>query len=375
MSHRTSFAFIAAVLIGGASLAGSSGCSSDLPACPADGALTTLPFDANRLDHIVPLGQLNPPGHTIPTAHMYWNVTNPGTQRTELRAPGAIIVTHVKRSEFSYTQDDYAIRFDVCEDLGGELSHVTELSPKLEEALGAFRCDPERTVADGTVTDCVASGRVSFEPGEVIGYIGDLPDNMGVDFGMSDRRITHTFMNEDRFSHMLHYVAAYDYFTDSIKSQLAGYLGTLDGSRRTLEPLGGEYAYDVAGTARGSWYRIDGVTAFDDDYAIAMAPDNVFPDVMAFSIANVGTDEDATVLYFDPLDSGFVRRSFADVVADGNVYCFDELYYDRALTSPSPSAIKVEVLEGETLNVEIVAGSCGAAPFGFDESEMFTMER
>ena len=39
-----------------------------------DHPFTTYPVDFERIRSITPLGNLNPPGHTFPTDHMYFNI-------------------------------------------------------------------------------------------------------------------------------------------------------------------------------------------------------------------------------------------------------------------------------------------------------------
>lgn len=60
------------ILAGGVGLFALVACGESeksLPTCPEGALFTELPFELERMDHVVPLGQLNPPGHTIPTAH------------------------------------------------------------------------------------------------------------------------------------------------------------------------------------------------------------------------------------------------------------------------------------------------------------------
>src|SRR5689334_8944172 len=71
--------------------------SSSVPQ-PADVPAGTLrlrvsPIDVGEIRFITPLGNLNPPAHTIPTDHIYFYFANPSTEqsgarRMEFRAPG-----------------------------------------------------------------------------------------------------------------------------------------------------------------------------------------------------------------------------------------------------------------------------------------------
>lgn len=41
------------------------------------GVLSVLPLDTSTLSAVSPLGNLAPPGHVLPTDHVYWYFVNP----------------------------------------------------------------------------------------------------------------------------------------------------------------------------------------------------------------------------------------------------------------------------------------------------------
>ena len=47
------------------------------PTCDSESIFTISPTNFDSIEHIVSLGNLNPPGHTFPTGHMYIYLTNP----------------------------------------------------------------------------------------------------------------------------------------------------------------------------------------------------------------------------------------------------------------------------------------------------------
>jgi hypothetical protein len=65
--------FRRAILGGLAALAVAIPAAAQTPISPNAPTFTASPLGLDRLLHIIPLGNLNPPGHTFPTNHMYFN--------------------------------------------------------------------------------------------------------------------------------------------------------------------------------------------------------------------------------------------------------------------------------------------------------------
>lgn len=69
------------------------------PGCPSSGAVFTVsPTDSSAFAYLIPLGNLSPPDHTIPTDHVYYvfpGAMNQGPPPvTSVRAPATI---HIHR--------------------------------------------------------------------------------------------------------------------------------------------------------------------------------------------------------------------------------------------------------------------------------------
>ena len=291
-------------------------------------AFTVSPILLDRISGIVPLGQLNPPAHTLPTRHQYWYTgtisdnINPNF-RALLYSPGKIWVTKISETKYEDREYeyDYCVEFAICKNITGYFGHVTNLSPALKNLIAnelSTNCDSYSTTTE-SLTTCTYNVFYKMDAGELIGSVSYYGT---IDFGMDDNNSKLNFANSSRWSYMVTAVNPLNYFSADIRKAIEAKVGNWDGSLfRTTQPIGGTIEYDVVGTAQGTWVIAD----FDDkifaeSQAVSLVYDNINPSLGAFSIGNIGTNFDSKVLTFQPQDSGFINRKFNQVTADGNVY-------------------------------------------------------
>ncbi len=345
--------------------------------CPDSPVLTVLPFSAADMGSVAPLGQLNPPSHTLPTDHMYFNYTTPGSKKLTIYAPGDMVITQVLRAAYSNRTYpyDYTIDFGLCHSLTGRYAHVLTLEPRLLEKMGDLSDCSSYSTADETLTNCKSTKKVSLKAGDVIGYGGEVAAMNGMDFGIRDSRVSNSFINTDRNKSYVHSASPYNYYTAALKQVIASKLISNDSVTRVAEPLGGEIAYDVAGTAQGSWFKVGG-SGFEEGHALALAKDNYLPGILAFSISQLGTAQDSKVLFFSTQSSGNVRAPFTSVSSVGTVYCYDSLYSDRVFQTAVSNTIALLQLQsnGQLLFDVQTAASCGSGPWAMSASAV-TLER
>jgi hypothetical protein len=254
---------------------------------------STPPIALGFVNGWVPLGNLNPVAHTMPTDHqsLYYGPT--GGASIPIVAPTAMWVTRAKISQYSTGIGDYSLEFQPCLDVMGEFGRVSAILAKIVDQLGPFdqNCKTHSPSPGQSVTQCsTMNGAVKFEAGETIGTVGTVATNIALDFSLWDKRKTPiTFANSARweFSYTgfdrFHVVAGSDYFTEPAKSLIAAKLGSSDGAtQRTVAPLGGTIATDSVGV-QGSWF-LPGVSSFPESQHLAIARDNVNPDTFVFSI-------------------------------------------------------------------------------------------
>jgi hypothetical protein len=342
MSRLTGLALIAIatcgtlIACGGGNGTGPS--TDDLAQCASGTALFSVsPVPLNDLLGWVPLGNMNPPGHTFPTNHQYLYHTNPGSgtlHTVPVVAPGNVVITRARRTTYSTDgHSDFAIDFAACREVLGNLGHIGALSATLAEQVGAFDvgCNTYSPEPGLTVTACSSRNlSIALTPGAAIGTAGGTPGVYGLDFGLWDTRVTPiTFANPSQWvqnsDHIddYHVVAPSDYYSEPMRSTIAARLGSGDGTiLRTIAPLGGTIALDVAGTAQGYWFK-PGQPHFPESPHLAFVPDNVNPSRMVLSIGTSQPGIASGGWSFLPAANGQVNRTPASITADGQLQCAD----------------------------------------------------
>jgi len=272
--------------------------------------------------------------------------------------PGDGWIEHIERKETQGEGTDYTVRFALCDELRGYFHHMGTVDPAILDRTGRFRHCETYSTADQTITRCEASPNLWVEAGTTLGTVGFYGT---LDFGLDDRRRELSFANPERFTEFLWAACPFDYYRDPPRADLEALLGAWDGSeRRTAEPVCGQVAWDIPGYASGSWVLADAPPdAFVEEYGVALVRDNVDPTRGAFSLGNVGTLADGSVLHFAPETSGVVNRRFEDVRAGAGVHCYDGW--------GGGGHMLIEMVDEATLRLEFFgSGSCGFGPWSFE---------
>ena len=352
--------------------------------------LTHSPLDYDDFINIVPLGNLNPSGHTFPTDHIYWRLRPKNTNKpyilsitSPLISPGDGWITEISSSEHLYatpTFTDYSFKLVFCEEFNIEFGHVSSLSEKLEKAFDNAKrnCDKYDT-GGGGYANCWTEEltKLKVSAGEVIGTAGGNPDQDALDIWAHDFRITPlNYVNPKRWDEFsLHVVCALDYFVDEEKEKfydlLGGYSPSADkDKKRTIEPLCGTVEQDIKGTAQGVWF-IEGTpqkVSYSEDSHLALVTDNIAPD---FNVSSVGTSTEieSDTYLFEPEKTGDVNIAFADV-RPGKTYCY-EPFKPWEPTKGYGFVILLELLDEETLKIGKNQGKRCKKPYSFDDYVMF----
>nr|MDO8076953.1 hypothetical protein [Candidatus Freyarchaeota archaeon] len=73
-----------------------------------------IPLESNAYSKIIPLGNLNPPGHTFPSEFINFVLINEtGSEIYDVRAPAAGVITGIKYNPYTVGNveyDDYDVR-------------------------------------------------------------------------------------------------------------------------------------------------------------------------------------------------------------------------------------------------------------------------
>jgi hypothetical protein len=175
------------------------------------------PVPVHTIRQATPLGNLNPPGHTFPTDHIYFYLNGKDLVEVNAITDGIIQSTY-----YNAWSDDYRIEFKHTETFYSYLDHVKNLFSEI-------------------------STGAQIKTGDPVGY-GD-PNISAVDLGVIDYDTTLYFVNPDRYhDKMLHCGDPYRYFTESVRNEL------LKKNPRIAEPRGGKIDFDMDGTISGNWF-------------------------------------------------------------------------------------------------------------------------
>ena len=350
---------------------------SEPPPCGKNRKLYTVaPVAPSDLNHIRPLGNMAPPGHTFPTRHLYLHIRRevagdyltPSVE-VPVVAPGRVWVTTIGSTE-NITQGviDYRINFSPCVEQSAYFLHLTTLAPRLlRNFVRPLYCNEYSTGGD-RYRICQKSVNVQLEAGDPVGTAGGGQDRNALDLGASDFRVPELFYaNRDRWSFddiQLHVVCALDYFVPTVRRRLRKLLG--DGAtRRRKKPRCGQVAQDVSGTLQGVWFVPRSDEFASEDRQLSMAHDNIVPTTGVFSVgtsmARSGLGSD--IYHFEPARTGAINRDFDQVTKIGQVYCYE---VKKRFAQPSDPVTVILVMLTGTATVRLERSeraTCGSRPW------------
>lgn len=337
---------------------GSSGSSNstNLEACSDTNIFFShSPVSIGDFMGIVPLGNLNPSGHTFPTSHLYFYIVNSDNEgpsdSVNFFASGDGVITSIRASHhITAGFTDYNIDLKPCSDFILQYGHVQTLSEKLQskiDELGedAISCQDAYETGGEEYQNCSYSNlTIEVTAGEKLGTAGGVQNQYALDIGAVDyREVQNEFASEDMIdcgSDLFYKVCAIDYFEPGIKAEIEEFFGDHSGStKRTIEPLCGDLVQEKSGTALGRWFK-PGEDYYPEDNHLALAYDNVNPILGAISAGELFPTLYAHTFTIE--NSGLINRDFADISPGNNVYCFDISVGGFLLKVESYKQIQVE---------------------------------
>jgi hypothetical protein len=338
-----------------AACSGSTGPSAnELAACGAGTLLSVSPVASSDIRELAPLGNLNPPGHTFPTDHMYFYGTFP--QSFPVVAPGAIRVIRVtlqKRTGGGVAEfDDYGVDFSSCRTQHFWFGHLASLSPGFSASVGAIgsSCNAPYQTGGYTFQQCIKAVSIDLAAGAAIGT-GGGPLEGALDLGgIDDETPALAYVNPSRAGTQsgLHTVCPVDYFVAGVREALRLKLA-VNGNHPTIEPVCGTVMQDVANRAQGRWF-FDATQ--NEDPHLALVHQNWDPRIGAISIGSSVPGTGPTVLMFAPVQAGRVNLDFSQVSADGNIYCYQ--------FTNSSTRVFLQLVSAGTLKIQMAGtGACG----------------
>lgn len=338
--------------------------------CPEGAVFTTTPIQSTDLISIVPLGNLNPPDHTIPTDHIYLQIKNnneidPSASK-KVVSPGEMSITKISRSKAvkkgEIFTDDYSLDFSPCKDVEGKFGHLTKLSENLKNTYESSKpkCQVERPRPEDEYTYCSVDLDLKVKSGQLIGEAGGGRPT-GLDFWLTDfRQKPLLFANPQRYRKDQFYVACpLDLFGLDIKKQLYEKLGRNGDNSRTIEPRCGQIDQDIAGTAQGNWMTGEGLLDEPKNWGktLSLVHDNANPKIGVASIGGVIGQPGR--IEFEPKDEGNINREFNQVKPDGKIYCYEGKIIRPNGGQKQSERLVLQLTSETQLKIEIQTGQCG----------------
>jgi hypothetical protein len=281
--------------------------------------------DPASVDFVLPLGNLNPPGHTLPTDHIYFYVgfLRPAIRGVPVFAPGDGTVQTILRR-------DADVKLFV-------------------RATATFSYYIDHVVLDGAIREGTA-----VTAGLRLGTSGT--GGFGVDLGVLNMGRTLSFAVPARYSlDTLNADAPLKYYEEPLRSQLYALV------RRDGNDKDGRIDFDVPGRLTGNWFLDDLPLAESSLPAgwpkqLAFVFDNVQPAQPRISIGGTlamtgvfGIDPGAPAFDSVSPDSGLVRYRLLLGGALG------------APNGPPMGTLLVQMLDSSRVRVEAVPGSAATS--------------
>jgi hypothetical protein len=228
-------------------------------------SLTASPINQSAILWITPLGNLNPPGHTLPTDHIYFYFANPNVgdspvgKRATFFAPGNGIVTDV---------------------LGGTGGADTKIFIRQTTTFQYY--------VDHLIPTVPIARGMTITAGQVLGTTGS---SYAIDLGViNDAVALPGFVNPARYNRdTLHADAPLKYYAEPLRSQLYARVDRLG------PDLDGKIDHDIAGRLVGNWF------ASDSGSELVFAYDTYNPDRVLIAIMNGSPGSVFSIAASDPL--------------------------------------------------------------------------
>lgn len=191
------------------------------PAAADPPVFTHAPVDLDRVTRIVPLGNLNPPGHTFPTDHAYFYLDDPAAS-LPVYAPAAGVVAWIHRQP------------------GPDDKVVVRIDDRRRYYLGHVTLDPGM------------APEVPVQAGQRLGTFSGKA--YALDLGVIDDGTTLAgFVRPERYPpDTIHAVAPFPLFVEPLKSRIYGLI------RRPELDRDGKIDFDRPGRLSGNWF-LEGV--------------------------------------------------------------------------------------------------------------------
>ena len=320
---------------------------------------TAIPFEATRIGGWVPLGNLNPPAHSFPTDHQYIYLngfSSGAVPAIPLYSPGDVTILYAKVTRYiqgGTVPEDYGVGFSPCAQVNAEFSHVRTIAPAILAQIGPFdqNCSNYSPNPGVVVQGCYSRNvKVAVKSGDVLGTAA------GLDLSFFDSRIARlVFANPARWQanpngiDRFHTAPMSDYYAEPMRSVVQSMLGSYDGRvKRTIAPIGGTIATDVAGTLQGAWFNPSQPT-FPESPHLAIVPFNVDPTRIHVAMGTSQPGFLANEYYVSTASGPNINPNPAQVTPGAQIICyqFENQYGIALLQLSDATTLRFEGRDGQ----------------------------
>ena len=343
--------------------------------CDTSTVFTASPLETDSIRSIVTLGNLNPPGHTFPTDHIYFYIVrqpgNDHADRVPIYSPGTMTVTRVKASQHvraGFT--DYSIILQPCQEITVVLGHVTSLETEVfgdTEGFQDWRFDEEYGTGSEIYRTWSKQYDIQVSAGQVLGTAGGNPGQWALDLFTYDQRQTQQDVaNPNRWKQYgyLHSVDPLSYYAPG--PVIDRLLELVDRERDEGElPPYGSVPQDLPGTAQGCWF-LEGVDGpYPEDPHLALVHDNKRPTYGVISTGNSISGLPSAAYKFLPVDNGVLNRDFSVITPDRIVYGYRVDRHNGVviIRMPDTDTLWIEALDSASINPQDWSFSSGKTVF------------
>ena len=204
---------------------------------------TCIPLESNAYSEIIPLGNLNPPGHTFPSEFINFVLINEtGSEIYDVRAPAAGVITGIKYNPYTVGNveyDDYDVRITHTNTFESIFYHLSDLNESILDKAGDLMPNSQEWVPVS----------LPVEAGEVFGKAKVRPGEYTLAWLVVNWEGPPKFIHPETYPPRTAYaVCPLDYLTDSLKNE------AFQKVKRTDEPRGGKIDFDMLGRLSGNWF-------------------------------------------------------------------------------------------------------------------------
>lgn len=341
---------------------------SNVPECPDDlSGILTYPFIRPQdISAIIPLGNINPPGHTSPVDHNYFETDV--VDEIPLYAPADSLISNMIELAYKESEEDeyvptgYLISFLICDGLQLDITEYTKISERLQneiknitpECVGDIRKDGHDKIERQCYYKDIA---IKVEAGELLGSTQLVDDKFPLEIWAANYNVAPrgdvnwNFYNDNRYAHIM---CLFDLYSGDLKNQYYAKFGTTQSGTfvpRTVQPLCGEVNQNIKGTIQGMWYYGE-QNEKDLEFqgkGLAFLHYNLDPTMAEISIGGT-IKEKAEVIMFTTSHSGTINREPSEVTVDKKIYCYENGY--------SNGKVLVELIAPNKMQIEYQTGKC-----------------